>query len=602
MNDLKEQIKLLPDNPGIYKYFDKTGHIIYIGKAKNLKKRVSSYFTSNSSHSGRIKVMVSRIVKIEYTIVETESEALLLENSLIKKHQPKYNVKLKDGKTYPLIVVVNEDFPRIFSTRIIERDGSEYFGPFVSGLSKNYLLDLLRKTFKLRTCSYLLSPENIAKKKFKVCLNYHIDLCKGPCEGFQNLADYEKNIEKVKKILKGNTSKVIEYVKEEMKEAAENLEFERANELKQTLEALISYESRSTVVNPKINNVDVFALFSNEKYGIVNYLKVANGAIISTDTFEYRKQIDESDETILEYAIAEMRERYQSKSKELYVPFMPHYVHEDLKYSVPKIGDKKKLLDLSYKNAYYYYLDIEKKKSAQKDKNERQLDFLKKVQKDMGLKSIPYRIECFDNSNIQGSFPVAAMSVFENGKPHKKSYRHYNIKTVEGPDDFASMEEVIYRRYKRVLDEKDKLPNLIVIDGGKGQLNAAFKSILKLGIEKQVDIIGIAKKLEELYKIGDKYPLSIDKKSPTNKLIQQIRNEAHRFGITHHRNRRMKATVATELEDIKGIGKQTADKLLENFKSVKKIKESNFEELKNLLGQAKAQIVYNYFIDQKKMK
>lgn len=596
MTSIKDEIRLIPEEPGIYKYFDSNGDLLYIGKAKNLKKRVSSYFTQSKGQSGRIKHMVARIARLEFNIVYSETEALLLENSLIKKYQPRYNVRLKDGKTYPLLAIKKEHFPRVFSTRIVERDGSEYFGPFVSGLSKNYLIDLLQKTFKLRTCSLNLSPENIKKGKFRRCLDYHIGLCKAPCEGLQDEKEYLAEVDKVRNILKGNTAQVIDYVKKEMAGAAENLEFERANELKHTLEALENYQSKSVVVNPKIKNVDVFSIYATDELAIVNFLKVMNGAIISTDTFEYKKKLNEENTSILELAIAEMRANYDSRTKEIIVPELPAYCYEGIKYTVPKIGDKLKLLELSYKNAYFYYIDIQKRKAQKISKNEKFANFLKQVQTDLQLKSLPKRIDCFDNSNMQGSYPVAAMSVFKNGKAHKASYRHYNIKTVEGPDDFASMEEVLYRRYKRVLNEgKKDLPNLIVIDGGKGQLSSAYKILCELGIENEVDIIGIAKKLEELYKPGDQFPMAIDKKSPANRLLQQIRNEAHRFGITHHRNRRLKGSLITTLTDIPGIGQATSDTLLKQFKSVKKIASCTIKQLEEVVGLHKAQLVYNHF-------
>ncbi|MEA3497410.1 MAG: excinuclease ABC subunit UvrC [Bacteroidota bacterium] len=595
MADIKEQIKLLPSNPGIYKYFNKDKEILYIGKAKNLKKRVNSYFVSKKSLSKRIERMISKIYSIEYTIVDTENEALLLENSLIKKYQPKYNVRLKDGKSFPFIAIKNERFPRVFSTRTILKDGTEYFGPFVSGLNKNYLLELLQKLFKIRRCGYNLSEDNISKNKIKKCLDYHIGLCKAPCENLQSESDYNKNIEQIKKILKGKTSNVILYLKEEMTEASKNMDFEKADEIKQTIDALKDYKSKSMVVNPKMSDVDVYAVYSNDDIAIFNFLKVTNGAVIQTDTIEYKKQLEETDAELLQFAITEMRTRFHSNSKEIILPLLPDFKLENIKYVVPKIGDKKKLLELSYKNAFYYFQDIQKRKALQTEKSEREIKLLKQVQKDLDLKYIPYTIECFDNSNIQGSYPVASMSVFKYSKPHKKSYRHYNIKTVIGANDFASMEEVIFRRYKRVLDEKEKLPELIVVDGGKGQLSSAYKSLVKLKIQNKVEIIGIAKKLEEIYKVGDSYPLAIDKRSQTNRLIQQIRNEAHRFGIEHHRTRRLKGSLKTELSEIKGIGKKTATKLLENFKSVKKIKESDVYTLSKFVGSSKANLIKNYF-------
>lgn len=598
MLDIQNQLTTLPENPGIYKFIDRNNNIIYIGKAKNIRKRVSSYFSTKTGLSGRIKFMVRQIERIEYTIVESENEALLLENSLIKKIQPKYNVRLKDGKTYPFLVIRNEPFPRLFSTRVLSNDGSEYFGPFVSGMNKNYLLELLQKSFFIRTCNYHLTTENIEKKKFKACLSYHINLCKAPCEGKQSLAEYMQGIEQVRKILKGKTSQVIEYLKSKMQESAKNLEFEKAQEYKNILIAIENYQAKSTVVNPKIRNVDVYGIFSNSKIAIVNFLGISNGAVIHTDTIEYHKKLDENDEEILGLAIQEFREKHQRDSKTLLVPIKPVFRDPRLKYEIPRSGDKKHLIELSLKNAVFYYQEMENKKIIQQNKSQKTMALLLQVQQDLQLKKIPRLIECFDNSNIQGAYPVAAMAVFKDGKPLKKEYRHYNIKTVEGPNDYASMEEVITRRYTRVLEEKLPLPNLIVIDGGKGQLNIAFKALQVLGLHDKIDIIGIAKKLEEIYKPGDTFPLAINKKSATNQLIQRIRNEAHRFGITHHRSRRIKGTLTTELEYISGIGKESIRKLLEHFKSVNNIKNADFDEIVSLIGKHRAEIIRTYFSEK----
>ncbi|NLJ06868.1 MAG: excinuclease ABC subunit C [Sphingobacteriales bacterium] len=595
MADIKEQLKLLPENPGIYKFLDRNNQIIYVGKAKNLKKRVSSYFSSKTGQSGRIRHLVRQIDRIDFTIVESESEALLLENSLIKKIQPKYNVRLKDGKTYPFLAIRNEPFPRLFTTRILADDGSEYYGPFVSGLNKNYLLDLLKKNFFIRTCNYHLSKENIESRKFKVCLSYHINLCKGPCEGHQSMDEYMQNIEQVRKILKGKTAAVIDFLREKMKTAAKNLEFEKAEEYKNILNAIENYQAKSTVVNPKIRNADVYSVYSNEKLAIVNFLGISNGAVIHTDTLEYHKKLEEKDEDILSLAIQEFRERHLRNSKLIIVPLKPSYKDEKLKYEVPKTGDKKHLLELSHKNAVYYYRELENKKLIQQNKSQRTMSLLLQVQRDMQLKNVPRLIECFDNSNIQGAYPVAAMSVFKEGKPFKQGYRHFNIKTVEGPDDFASMEEVIARRYRRVLEEQLPLPDLIVIDGGKGQLNSAVKVLKELNLFEKVDIIGIAKKLEEIYKPGDSLPLGISKKSATNQLIQRIRNEAHRFGITHHRTRRIKGSLTTELDNIKGIGKESIRQLLTRFRSVVNIEKADFEEIAEIIGKHRAKIIREYF-------
>jgi len=595
MLDFTQQLSLLPNKPGIYKFSNKQNDIIYIGKAKNLKKRVSSYFSKKDGVGARTRIMVSHVFQINYTVVESEQEALLLENSLIKKYQPKYNVLLKDGKTFPFIAIKKEAFPRVFSTRSMIKDGSEYYGPFVSGLNKNMLLDLLQKHFFLRTCKFNLSEEPIKAKKYKVCLSYHINLCKGPCESLQTEQDYMTNIDHVRKILKGKTASVINYVKAQMATAATNLEFEKANELKQTLDALQTYEAKSTVVNPKLSDIDVFSIYSTDKIAIVNYLRITNGAIIQTDTVEIKKSLDESDSDILMLAITEFRERFGSGTKQIVVPIKLDFTDSTVKYTIPKTGDKKKLLELSYKNAWFYFKDLQERKNLQQDRGQRSLSLLKQVQKDLVLKKLPMVIECFDNSNMQGSYPVAALVVFKNAKPFKREYRHYNIKNVEGPDDFASMEEVIYRRYRRLLEEGEKLPDLIVVDGGKGQVSSAYKSLCSLGIEGQVEMVGIAKRFEEIYKVGDTLPLGIDKKSPTNRLIQQLRNEAHRFGITHHRSRRIRGSLVTELNDIKGVGKLTAEKLLRHFKSIQGVKNSNFEELVSLVGKQKTEVIQEYF-------
>ena len=595
MLDFTQQLSLLPNKPGIYKFSNKQNDIIYIGKAKNLKKRVSSYFSKKDGVGARTRIMVSHVFQINYTVVESEQEALLLENSLIKKYQPKYNVLLKDGKTFPFIAIKKEAFPRVFSTRSMIKDGSEYYGPFVSGLNKNMLLDLLQKHFFLRTCKFNLSEEPIKAKKYKVCLSYHINLCKGPCESLQTEQDYMTNIDHVRKILKGKTASVINYVKAQMATAATNLEFEKANELKQTLDALQTYEAKSTVVNPKLSDIDVFSIYSTDKIAIVNYLRITNGAIIQTDTVEIKKSLDESDSDILMLAITEFRERFGSGTKQIVVPIKLDFTDSTVKYTIPKTGDKKKLLELSYKNAWFYFKDLQERKNLQQDRGQRSLSLLKQVQKDLVLKKLPMVIECFDNSNMQGSYPVAALVVFKNAKPFKREYRHYNIKNVEGPDDFASMEEVIYRRYRRLLEEGEKLPDLIVVDGGKGQVSSAYKSLCSLGIEGQVEMVGIAKRFEEIYKVGDTLPLGIDKKSPTNRLIQQLRNEAHRFGITHHRSRRIRGSLVTGLNDIKGVGKLTAEKLLRHFKSIQGVKNSNFEELVSLVGKQKTEVIQEYF-------
>lgn len=595
MENLKDQIKNLPLKPGVYKFSDSKNRIIYIGKAKSLKNRVSSYFSSRHTESGRIRLMVSQIQRIDYTVVKAEHEALLLENSLIKKYQPKYNVRLKDGKTYPFIAIRKERFPRVYYTRLYDKKTSEYFGPFVSGTNMHLLLDLIYRNFFIRNCAFNLSEENIRNKKFRICLNYHIKLCKGPCEGLQTEEDYNANIENVRSILKGKTFFVLGELKKLMKVASDHLEFEKANEIKNTIEALKNYESKATVVNASVNNVDVFSVVSDQHVAVANYLKVVKGAIIQTDTIEYKKILDESDEEILQLAVTEFRERYQSTSKDIILPFIPQLKEKNVNYLVPKQGDKKELLELARKNAFYYLADIQRKKALNLEEKDKGSKFLQTVKKDLQLEHVPKHIECFDNSNIQGAYPVASMVVFKNGKPWKNGYRHFNIKTVNQVDDFASMAEIVSRRYSRLLKENQPLPDLVIVDGGKGQLSAAFKSIDKLGLAGKFDLIGIAKKLEDIFKVGESEPVSVDKRSPSLKLIQQARDEAHRFAISHHRNRRSKGTITTEIESIPGIGITTVKKLLEHFKSVKKISQAGQEELEKLVGKNRAKILQDYF-------
>jgi excinuclease ABC subunit C len=591
---ITELLSALPDKPGVYQYFDADGKLLYIGKAKSLKKRVSSYFQKDRHESGKTAVLVKKIADIRTLVVDTEMDALLLENNLIKKHQPRYNVLLRDDKTYPWICIKHERFPRVFSTRKLIRDGSEYFGPYTSGRMMHTMLELIAHLYKLRNCNLNLSEENIAAKKFKVCLEYHIGNCKGPCEGFQSFDDYESSIREIRQILKGNVGAVIQLLKERMQERSEGLHFEEAQELKEKIGQLESYRSKSVVVNPAIHDVDVFSIVTEEDSAYVNFLKVMNGAIIQGHTVELKRKLDETPAELLEMAIADLRTRFQSQSKEVIVPFAPGLEDAGMTFTVPKIGDKKHLLLLSEKNVRNYI----REKELQQDKinpENRTLRLLEQMQKDLRLKELPRHIECFDNSNIQGAYPVAAMSVFRNGKPSKKDYRHFNIKTVEGPDDFASMEEVIQRRYKRMLDEAQELPQLIVIDGGKGQLGAAMASLEKLGLQGKIAVVGIAKRLEELYYPGDSLPLYLDKKSETLRVIQHLRDEVHRFGITHHRKRREKGVIKTELSDIKGIGEKAAAKLLTHFKSVKRIREASPEELAAVVGPAKGKVVLEYF-------
>ncbi len=586
-------ISSLPETPGVYKYYDAEGMLIYIGKAKNLKRRVTSYFTKNHDNR-KTAVLVSKIVDIQFTLVDTEIDALLLENSLIKKFQPKFNINLKDDKTYPYICVKNERFPRIFSTRQLIRDGSEYFGPYANGTMMHTVMEVIKTLFQIRTCNLNLSEENIHAKKFKVCLEYQIGNCKAPCVAFQNEEDYNDTIKQIKNILRGNLGVVITHLKGMMNDAAAQLKFEQASEYKNKLATLEHYQSKSTIVNSSINNIDVFGFVSDERFAFVNYLKVVNGMIIQTQTFELKKKLDESQEELLEFAIAEVREQYKSNSPEIIVPFDMPLQDEQLTFTVPKAGDKKKLLDLSMKNAIYYKREkLNQYELLNPDlKVER---VLTQMMNDLRLTELPKHIECFDNSNIMGTYPVSACVVFKDAKPSKKDYRHFNVKTVEGPNDFATMKEVVFRRYKRMLDEGEALPNLIVIDGGKGQLSSAVESMKELGIYGKIPVLGIAKRLEELYYPEDELPLYIDKKSETLKIIQQIRDEAHRFGITHHRSRRDKGTLKSELEDIKGIGEETIKLLLNELRSVKKIKEASLEELSQIIGNARAKLIIEYF-------
>lgn len=584
------QLQTLPDNPGIYQFLDKEGKIIYVGKAKNLKKRVSSYFRQHHEN-GKTRVLVKKIHRIDHIVVPTETDALLLENNLIKKYQPRYNVLLKDDKTYPWICIKNERFPRIFTTRNLIKDGSEYFGPYTSMRTVRTLLDLIKELYKIRTCSYDLSKEKIAQGRFKVCLEYHLGNCLGPCEGYQSHKEYQEQITAVREILKGNFKDSIYRFKNKMNLLAQQMKFEEAQEFKEKIEILENYQSKSTIVNPKINNVDVFSVVSDQEYGYVNFLQISFGAIIRAHTIELKKKLDESDRELLELAITELRSRFNSLSKEILVPFQVDVV-KDVKVSVPKLGDKKRILELSVRNAKLYRQERFKQlKITDPDRHVKRI--MAQMKKDLRLNVEPRHIECFDNSNIQGTNPVAACVVFKDGKPSKKDYRHFNIKTVEGPDDFASMEEVVHRRYKRLIDQDEPLPQLIVIDGGKGQLSSALKSLDRLGLRNKIAIIGIAKRLEEIYYPGDSIPLYLDKKSETLKIIQQLRNEAHRFGITFHRQKRSKAAINSELLQIKGVGEKTATQLLKKFKSVKRIKAATKEEISELVGGAKAEIIYN---------
>jgi len=590
--DLKIQIKALPNEPGVYQYYDVDDNLLYIGKAKNLKKRVNSYFTKQHDDA-KTRILVRKIDNIKHIVVETETDALLLENNLIKKYQPKYNIMLKDDKTYPWLCIKKEPFPRIFLTRRVIQDGSEYYGPYTSVRTVKVLLDLIKELYLLRTCSYDLSPKNIAQKKYSLCLDYHIGNCKGPCQGLQTEIDYDNDIQAIRNIIKGHFKKSLETFKERMHQHAADLEFEAAQQIKEKIALLKNYQVKSTVVSPTINNVDVFSIISDESFAYVNFLKISNGAIIQSHTSEIKKKLNETDKALLTLSIVEIRQRFNSQSKELFVPFKVN-VGEDLKVTVPKQGDKKRIVELSTRNARYFRQERFKQiKIIDPERHVKRI--LAQMQKDLRLTVAPSHIECFDNSNIQGTNPVAACVVFKNAKPSKKDYRHFNIKTVVGPDDFASMEEVVFRRYRRLLDEAQPLPQLIIIDGGKGQLSSAVKSLDILGLRGKIAIIGIAKRLEELYYPEDKVPLYLDKRSETLKIIQQLRDEAHRFGITHHRNKRSKGALNSNLTQISGVGEKSAAALLKHFKSVKRIKLSDEEELAQIVGKSLAKKVYVFY-------
>ena len=586
------QLKTLPNSPGVYQYYDENGTIIYVGKAKNLKKRVNSYFTKTHDN-GKTRVLVKKIKDIKHIVVDTETDALLLENNLIKKYQPRYNIMLKDDKTYPWICIKKERFPRVFMTRRVIKDGSEYFGPYTNVRTVKVLLDLIRELYPLRTCNYDLSRDKIIAKKYKVCLEYHLGNCNGPCQDFQEEESYKETIKAIRNIIKGNFKESVDKFQEIMQLLAVKMEFEEAQKVKEKLNLLSNYQSKSTIVNPSINNVDVFSIISDESYGYVNFFKIANGSIIQSHTTEVKKKLDETDRRILELAAVEIRQRFNSTSNEVYVPFKID-LGTTIKVTVPKVGDKKRIIELSERNAKYYRQEQFKQiKIADPDRHVKRI--MTQMQKDLRLSEEPRHIECFDNSNIQGTHPVAACVVFKDGKPTKKEYRHYNIKTVDGPDDFASMEEVVYRRYKRLLSEDQSLPQLIVIDGGKGQLSSALKSLDLLGLRGKIAIIGIAKRLEEIYYPGDSIPMYLDKRSETLKIIQFLRNEAHRFGITLHRNKRSKSAIQSELEQIPNIGKQTITSLLRKFKSAKRVKIATFKELEAIVGEARAKKIYTYF-------
>jgi|TARA_B110000908_G_scaffold74178_1_gene89407 excinuclease ABC subunit C len=594
---LELQLKTLPDSPGVYQYYDKNEVVIYVGKAKNLKKRVTSYFTKNHENA-KTRILVKQIVDIKHIVVDTETDALLLENNLIKKYKPKYNILLKDDKTYPWICIKKERFPRVFMTRRHIKDGSEYFGPYTSIKTVRVLLDLIKELYSIRTCSYDLSQQKINEGKYKVCLEYHLKNCKGGCEGLQTETKYQEEIAAIRNIVKGNFKESLEKFHLMMLSFSENMEFEEAQKIKEKVGLLANYQAKSTIINPSINNVDVFSIISDETHGYANFFKISNGAIIQSHTTEIKKKLDETDKQMLELFIVEIRQRFNSVTKEIYVPFQVD-LGEELKVTIPKLGDKKRIIELSERNAKYYRQEQFKQiKIVDPERHVKRI--MAQMKKDLRLSQEPKHIECFDNSNIQGTHPVAACVVFRDGKPSKKEYRHYNIKTVVGPDDFASMEEVVYRRYKRLLEENQSFPQLIIVDGGKGQLSSGLKALDDLGLRGKIAIIGIAKRLEEIYYPGDPIPMYLDKKSETLKITQYLRNEAHRFGITFHRNKRSKSAIQSELEQIPAIGAQTITSLLRKFKSAKRVKEASFEDLKTEIGNARALKVHQFYHPLKK--
>lgn len=592
-SNLELQLKTLPSEPGVYRYYDKNGQLLYVGKAKNLKKRVLSYFNKNQN-GYRTRIMVSKIVKLETTVVNSEYDALLLENNLIKEHQPFYNVMLKDDKTYPWICIKNENFPRVFLTRTIIKDGSEYYGPYAKVRPAKILLETIKNLYKIRSCNLDLAPQKIEDGKYKVCLEYHIKNCKGPCEGLESLESYDEKIEAIRGIIKGDFRKARKYLEDEMFRFAANLEFEAAQNVKERLDILEDYQARNTVVNPNIDDVDVFGMTSDETAAYVNFFKIRNGNIVQSFTTEIKKMLEETDEEILEEALIEIRQKFASESKEILLPFHLNIEIPNIKLIVPKVGDKKRIVELSEKNAKEYRL--EKLKQVQIVDPERHTNrIMAEMQKLLRMPVEPRHIEGFDNSNIQGSNPVSACVVFKDGKPSKSDYRIFHVKTVEGPNDFATMEEVIYRRYKRMLNEGENLPQLILIDGGKGQLSSAVKSLKLLGLYGKITIVGIAKRLEEIFFPEDPIPLYLDKKSETLKILQRVRDEAHRFGVKHHRTRRTNNTIKSELEEIPGVGEKTIELLLKKLKSVKRVKEANLETLEEILGKQKGKVVWEFF-------
>jgi len=596
-SSLENLIITLPGKPGVYQYFDKDDRILYVGKAKNIKKRVASYFTK-THQIGKVRVLVKKISDIKVIVTETELDALLLENNLIKKYQPRYNIQLKDDKTFPWLCLKNEPFPRLFSTRNIIRDGSDYFGPYASVKMMRTIKDIVKQLYKLRTCSLNLSSSNVKKGKYKVCLEYHIGNCKAPCVGKQSEEDYDETIRQIKSIIKGNIGSVIAELTQIMIAKADKLEFEQAQVVKDKIDILEKYKSKSTIVNPRINNVDVLSMVVGEGNSYINYLKIVSGAIVQAHTIEVKRKLDETDAEVLTFALLDFRQRFESVSNEIILPFPLEIEIPDVKFTIPQRGDKKQLLELSERNAKHTKIERQKQKDLiDPDRHKKRI--LAQMKKELHMAELPVQIECFDNSNIQGEYPVAAMVQFINVVPNKKAYRHFNIKTVEGPNDYASMEEVVKRRYSRLIADNSSLPQLIIVDGGKGQLSSAVIALKSVGLYGKITIIGIAKRLEEIYFPNDSVPLYLDKTSETLKIIQRLRDEAHRFGITHHRKKRELGTIKTQLTSIDGVGFITAQKLLRKFKSVKKVKIAEMDELTKVIGKSKATIVYDYFHSEK---
>ncbi len=591
---VQESVRVMPELPGVYQFYDTEGGLLYIGKAKSLKKRVSSYFNRTNQTNNKLRTLVRKIASIKFVVVDSESDALLLENVLIKKHQPKYNILLKDDKTYPWICIKNEPFPRVFSTRNYIEDGSIYFGPYTSGRLVKTLLDLTKTLFPLRTCSLNLSQQMIAKGKYKPCLEYQIGNCLAPCIGLQEEADYRVNIDAIKKILQGNLSDVLKWLNQEMKRFADSYQFERAQMLKNKIDILHRFQSRTTIINPQLKDIEVYTILQKEGINVVNYLNVSSGVIIQSYNLELKNQLEEELPELLSYAITEIRSRLRSTSKNVIVNIMPDFLIDNLNYLAPQRGEKRNLVDLSLRNCAAYIDELIKRDDLKNPQNK--VDrLLQKIKDDLHLLEFPVQIECFDNSNLQGTNPVAACVVFKNAKPSKRDYRHFNIKTVEGPDDFASMREVVHRRYSRLLEENQSLPQLVIIDGGKGQLSAAFESIHELGLSEKIKLIGIAKRLEEIYFPGDSVPLYLDKRSETLKVIQQARDEAHRFGVKHHTSRRSKGAISSSLDGINGIGPKTVEQLFSTFKSLDGIKKATREEFISLIGEKKADILLSHF-------